>query len=37
MGMTEEEFFHSCPIFFNEQYEVFCERKVEEMRMLYGR
>ena len=23
MGMTEDEFFHSCPVFFCEQYEIF--------------
>lgn len=37
MGMTEEEFSHSCPVFFCEQYEVFCKKRAEEVRMLYGR
>ena len=36
MGMSEEEFWNSCPIFFNECYQVFMERKQEEVRMLYG-
>lgn len=37
MGMSEEEFFNSCPIFFNECYELFVKRKREEVMMLYGR
>lgn len=37
MGMSEEEFWHSCPIFFNECYQVFSQRKREEMRMIYGK
>jgi hypothetical protein len=37
MGMTEEEFFHSCPAFFCEQYEIFRDKKAEEVRMIYGR
>lgn len=37
MGMTEDEFFHSCPVFFCEQYEIFREKKAREVRTLYGR
>lgn len=37
MGMNENEFFSSCPIFFVECYRVFIERKKEEMMALYGR
>lgn len=37
MGMSEDEFWNSCPIFFNECYNVYMERKTEEMKMLYGR
>ena len=36
MGMTEDEFFHSCPVFFCEQYEIFCEKKARMVRTLYG-
>ena len=36
MGMTEDEFFHSCPAFFVEQYEIFCEKKARMVRTLYG-
>jgi hypothetical protein len=36
MGMTENEFFHSCPVFFCEQYEIFCEKKARMVRTLYG-
>ena len=36
MGMSEKEFFSSCPIFFNECYQVFWKRKQEEVRVLYG-
>lgn len=36
MGMSEEEFMNSCPIFFNECYQAFMERRSEEVRMLYG-
>ena len=36
MGMTEDEFFHSCPVFFCEQYEIFCEKKARKVRTLYG-
>lgn len=37
MGMTEEEFFHSCPVFFCEQYEIFKNKRAEEVRAIYGR
>ena len=36
MGMSEEEFMNSCPIFFNECYRVFVERNLEEVKSLYG-
>ena len=35
--MSEEEFWNSDPIFFNECYETFCNQKIEELRLLYGR
>lgn len=34
MGMTEEEFFHTCPVFFCEQYEIFCEKNRDEQNAL---
>lgn len=34
MGMSEDEFFHSCPVFFNEVAEKFYEKKTAEMRMM---
>ena len=37
MGMSEEEFMHSCPIFFNECYRIFLQRKREEVKALYGK
>lgn len=37
MGMSEEEFFNSNPIFFNECYEVFQYKKQQEVKALYGR
>lgn len=37
MGMNEEEFFGSCPIFFVECYQEFCKRKREEVMAIYGR
>lgn len=37
MGMSEEEFFDSCPIFFIECYREFVEEQNEEVRALYGR
>lgn len=37
MGMSEEEFFNSDPIFFNECYEIFRDRKRKELMSLYGR
>lgn len=36
MGMSEEEFFNSDPIFFNECYEIFQDRKRKELMSLYG-
>lgn len=36
MGMSEKEFWNSCPIFFNECYEVFVKRRMNEVRNLYG-
>lgn len=37
MGMSEEEFWNSDPIFFNECYEVFQKEKRKEVEALYGR
>lgn len=37
MGMSEDEFWNSCPIFFNECYEIFVDRKKEEVAAIYGR
>lgn len=37
MGMSEEEFWNSDPIFFYECYEEFCKRKARELKMIYGR
>jgi len=37
MGMSESEFWNSDPIFFNECYEIFLRKKMEEVRMLYGK
>ena len=37
MGMSEEEFWNSDPIFFCKCYEKFCERKIDEVKALYGR
>lgn len=37
MGMSEEEFWNSDPIFFHKCYEKFCQRKIEELKLLYGR
>ena len=36
MGMSEEEFWNSDPIFFNECYQIFLEHKNKEVRMKYG-
>ncbi len=36
MGMSEDEFSHSCPFFFNECYEIFQERRAKEMKAIYG-
>ena len=33
MGMSEEEFFNSDPIFFNECYEIFKERETRKWQM----
>lgn len=35
MGMSEEEFFHSSPFFFNECYRIFRERKEQEVSNLW--
>ena len=37
MGMSEEEFWNSDPIFFNECYEIFQLKKRKELEVLYGR
>lgn len=37
MGMSEDEFWNSCPIFFNECYQIFLRDKEEEVEALYGR
>ena len=37
MGMSEEEFWNSDPIFFNECYEVFQNEKRKEVEAIYGR
>ena len=37
MGMSEEEFWNSDPIFFYECYEKFIERKIREVKWIYGR
>ena len=37
MGMSEEEFWNSDPIFFNECYNVYIQRKMEEVKALYVR
>lgn len=37
MGMSEEEFWNSSPVFFNECYEEFQKDRGEEMRAIYGR
>lgn len=36
MGMSEAEFWNTDPIFFNEQYEIFQKRKIEEVKAIYG-
>lgn len=36
MGMSEEEFWSSDPIFFNECYEIFQKKKQREVREIYG-
>lgn len=37
MGMSEDEFWNSCPIFFNECYEEYIRRKRKEVESLNGR
>lgn len=37
MGMSEEEFWNSCPIFYNEQLEAYGRRKRELAKALSGR
>lgn len=36
MGMSEKEFWNSCPVFFNECYEAYVEKRKEEMTAIYG-
>ncbi len=36
MGMSEEEFWNSDPIFFNECYEAFQTKRAQEVRAIYG-
>ena len=35
MGMSEEEFYHSSPIFFDECYRIFKERKEQEVNSIW--
>lgn len=37
MGMSEKEFYNSCPIFFVQCYQEFLRRKQEGVNVLYGR
>ena len=37
MGMSEQEFWHSDPIFFNECFEIYQRDREKEVRALYGR
>lgn len=37
MGMSEEEFWNSDPIFFNECYEIFARERESEVSALYGK
>ena len=37
MGMSEEEFWNSDPVFFNECYEEFRRDRRQEVKALYGR
>lgn len=37
MGMSEEEFWNSDPIFFNRCYEAYQKDREREVRALYGR
>lgn len=37
MGMSEEEFWNSDPVFFNECYREYQKRQVQKMEALYGR
>lgn len=37
MGMSEDEFWNSDPIFFNRCYETFLRKRDEMVRKLYGR
>lgn len=37
MGMSEDEFWNSDPIFFNRCYERYQERRIKEVEQLYGR
>ena len=37
MGMSEEEFWNSDPIFFNECFDAFQRDREQEVRALYGR